>query len=566
MENDSYKRLLISAKAFALGLLLCISGFFAQRAYAAEEREVFAYILDIMEINPAAACGIMGNIKAESDFNPGITGLGAGFGLCQWTGARTSRLHTYCASNGMDAASAKGQISFAYYELKNYYPHVYSYLKSVPNSAYGAYQAAYYWCMHYEIPADRVSASAYRAAIARDTYWPSMGALQPHLSAAVNGEGILLTWNASGSSYAVKRASSIDGKYKTVATVKGGRYTDTTTKKQRRYYYYVARLSGKTETVRSNKVGITNNRTLNDPACHAELSKDSYQYNGKARTPSVTVRYNREKLKSGRDYKVTWSDNTQVGKGKALIQGIGRYSGTVTKVFRITKAEAVISVKDIETEFREGLVIAPKVRIKNCREGSWKAVCRNRRMAVSDGQTLKIRKPGRCTVRVKLTGTDNYKAETVSLTLTILPRSVKIQKAVRKDGQIQVVWDKEECSGYQIRYDSRPPDDSSPVKEIPSKKTVKTVIPASIEETAAAVTGEAQGLQENTGQEASGEAQTVQQTVQPAGTDPSVPAGETAAASPGVSREVVYVQIRSFVRDGDGPYVFGEWSRKVKIS
>ena len=48
---------------------------------------------------------------------------------------------------------------------------MHAYLKSVENSADGAYDAGYYFCFNYEAPAARTSQSTKRATYARDTLY-----------------------------------------------------------------------------------------------------------------------------------------------------------------------------------------------------------------------------------------------------------------------------------------------------------------------------------------------------------------------------------------------------------
>jgi hypothetical protein len=63
------------------------------------------------------------------------------------------------------------------------------------------------------------------------------------------------------------------------------------------------------------------------------LSATSYAYNGKAKTPTVTI----SGLKNGTDYTVTYSSNVAVGTAKVTIKGKGNYTGTLTKTFTIKK-------------------------------------------------------------------------------------------------------------------------------------------------------------------------------------------------------------------------------------
>lgn len=63
--------------------------------------------------------------------------------------------------------------------------------------------------------------------------------------------------------------------------------------------------------------------------------KSSYTYTGKAIKPGVTVKYNGKKLTKGKDYKVSYSNNKNAGTAKVKITGMGIYSGSCTKTFKI---------------------------------------------------------------------------------------------------------------------------------------------------------------------------------------------------------------------------------------
>ena len=141
---------------------------------------VFKQLTTKLGFNPAAACGIMANIERESDFDPTVViydsnGLLSG-GLCQWNGGRFSNLQTYCRNYGYDYLSIEGQIAYLSWEMKtSSYGYIYDYLKSVPNTADGAYNAAWYWCYYYEIPSNRATKAAQRGSNAENYYWPEFG-------------------------------------------------------------------------------------------------------------------------------------------------------------------------------------------------------------------------------------------------------------------------------------------------------------------------------------------------------------------------------------------------------
>ena len=66
-----------------------------------------------------ATAGVMGNIQAESGFNPGVEeqSNGVGFGLCQWSYGRRTQLENYAASKGVSASDVDTQIEFLISEL-----------------------------------------------------------------------------------------------------------------------------------------------------------------------------------------------------------------------------------------------------------------------------------------------------------------------------------------------------------------------------------------------------------------------------------------------------------------
>lgn len=73
------------------------------------------------------------------------------------------------------------------------------------------------------------------------------------------------------------------------------------------------------------------------------LAAKEYTYDGKSKTPAVTVKYDGKKL-SSTDYSVTYKNNKYVGTASVIIKGKGVYSGTVTRTFKI-KSPGKITVK-----------------------------------------------------------------------------------------------------------------------------------------------------------------------------------------------------------------------------
>ncbi len=72
------------------------------------------------------------------------------------------------------------------------------------------------------------------------------------------------------------------------------------------------------------------------------LSIASYSFDGKVKTPSVTVKLGSTALRKGIDYVVSYSNNKNVGKATVVITGKGLYAGTITRTFVINPAKQEI--------------------------------------------------------------------------------------------------------------------------------------------------------------------------------------------------------------------------------
>ncbi|MBQ3080003.1 MAG: InlB B-repeat-containing protein [Clostridia bacterium] len=137
---------------------------------------IYTYLTENYGLNKAAVCGILSNIRSESNFNPEAIGdSGNAYGICQWNSRRQSLIN-YCERNGFESwKSLEGQLGYLVYELENNKKSVGTYLKNVPNTAQGAYDAAYYFCVYFEIPANRYVKGVTRGTNAVNIYWVNYG-------------------------------------------------------------------------------------------------------------------------------------------------------------------------------------------------------------------------------------------------------------------------------------------------------------------------------------------------------------------------------------------------------
>ena len=135
--------------------------------------EIYDYLINVLGLNHAAACGVLANIQCESNFASTAVGDGgSSYGLCQWHLGRFSALISWCNANGLDYHTIQGQLAYMTCELQGGYASVYNYLLGVPDTAQGAYDAAYYWCQCYEIPSNLEYNCQMRADLAMNEYFP----------------------------------------------------------------------------------------------------------------------------------------------------------------------------------------------------------------------------------------------------------------------------------------------------------------------------------------------------------------------------------------------------------
>ena len=84
---------------------------------------------------------------------------------------------------------------------------------------------------------------------------------------------------------------------------------------------------------------VTKNFTITAISLTAEMvaiEADTYEYTGAEIKPTLTVTIGKNTLKANSDYSVTYTSNTNAGKAKATVTGIGNYTGEVAREFTIT--------------------------------------------------------------------------------------------------------------------------------------------------------------------------------------------------------------------------------------
>ena len=166
---------------------------------------------------------------------------------------------------------------------------------------------------------------------------------------------------------------------------------------------------------------VTKNFTINAKSASsltASVSPTSYTYDGKAKTPAVTVKDGSRTLMNGVDYTVSYSANTEVGTAKVNITFIGNYTGSKTVSFTISKAAPASITKCAITlgttnYTYDGTAKKPAVNVINGSD------------ALAEGTDFTVAysnntKAGTATVTIKGIGNFN---DTTTKTFTISPKN-----------------------------------------------------------------------------------------------------------------------------------------------
>ena len=197
------------------------------------------------------------------------------------------------------------------------------------------------------------------------------------------------------------------------------------------------------------------------------LSTSTYAYDGKAKTPSVTVKVNGKTLKKDTDYTVSYSNNTKVGTATLKITGKGNYTGSVSKTYSIKNNFKKATISGISNKSYTGKNITQSITVKY----NGKTLKNGTDYTVSYSSNKNIG-----TATVKVTGKGSY-AGTITKTFKINPAKQEIQKLTAKSKAFFVDWaQKGSATGYEIQYATNSKFTSAKKVTITNKKTDKTTI------------------------------------------------------------------------------------------
>jgi murein DD-endopeptidase MepM/ murein hydrolase activator NlpD len=149
-----------------------ITYFNGTTSMAGVPRAIFEFLVN-KGYPAASACGILGNIEAESDFNTAdlgdyVNGIPTSFGLCQWHYGRGDAMKQMAGTDW--ANNLTGQCNYLDYELRTSYTSLLRILLAEPNNDVGVKDAADKFVRMFEVPANVDQQSIKRQANA-EGFW-----------------------------------------------------------------------------------------------------------------------------------------------------------------------------------------------------------------------------------------------------------------------------------------------------------------------------------------------------------------------------------------------------------
>ena len=444
-----------------LGMLVCVimvSGLSYKTAAAedtqANARKVYEYLTGTMGLNSAAACGIMANMDRESGFNADIANPSSGaYGLCQWLSVRFYNLVSFCEERGLNYRTVEGQVRFLHHEVTTIssFQNILPYLKNVSNTAQGAYDAGYYWCRYFEIPSDIYFYPNDRGNHAKTDIWPVYGRVE-------NADKGALTDAACAVSLQFTSYPYTGGLITPSVTVS---YSHTTLAKNRDYtvsYASNRNVGTASVTVRGKgdytgtvkKTFVIRKRPLTDTICRVSLQANVVAYNGKARTPGVTVKFGTVMLKQGTDFTVKYANHVNAGKASVTVTGKGNFQGTVRKTFTIAKGRQNISVGKTTLTYSRA---AQDPAITGA-EGKITLISSDPSIIAVSGKKLLTKKCGKVQITIRAAASANCLAASKTVVMVVRPEApvlVSAEKAGTGKARL-VITSPSSPDGYQIQF------------------------------------------------------------------------------------------------------------------
>ena len=189
--------------------------------------------------------------------------------------------------------------------------------------------------------------------------------------------------------------------------------------------------------------------------CKLTVTAKNLVYDGKAKTPKITVKDSGRTLQAGKDYTVSYTNNTKAGTGIVTVTGTGNYGGKISGKFAIGKAANRITVANINRNAStKAQTVSSRVRVLGGAKRTYSSNSKYVKIDKNGKLTIAANFAGRAVITVKAFETSCYKASSKKFTVTVKPMAVSITRAVNSaKNAIVISWKgNRTCSGYTIQY------------------------------------------------------------------------------------------------------------------
>ncbi|MBQ9028544.1 MAG: Ig-like domain-containing protein [Lachnospiraceae bacterium] len=166
------------------------------------------------------------------------------------------------------------------------------------------------------------------------------------------------------------------------------------------------------------------------------LSSEEFTYNGKEQKPEVTVAFEGLELTSGTDYEAAFGESVNAGEKTVVITGIGNYTGTIEKNYRIAKAPQTITAQDL----RVALDDTGKIEVSGAQtDVSFESEDPDIAAVAADG-TVSGLAAGETTITVKAREDENYQPAEAQIKVRVV-EPIDLTKAEISLGTTTYIYD-----------------------------------------------------------------------------------------------------------------------------
>lgn len=176
-------------------------------------------------------------------------------------------------------------------------------------------------------------------------------------------------------------------------------------------------------------------------------------YTGYAITPVVVVKDGDVTLQPNKDYVLGYYNHVNVGTATVVVEGKGNYTGSVNKSFTISKADQKIVVSSY---YQIAYGTAPTQLYINRTSGDGQITYSSsdsKIVSIDSTGKMTFKKIGSAVIAVNVAETANCKAQTLYVTVNIIPKRATVSSVKVKGKTLTVKWKKDKsASGYIVQY------------------------------------------------------------------------------------------------------------------